>query len=479
MIFFSRMFAQNRSARERLIWSLLVIACIALTIAGHWPEFDGYFLIDDFLWLHLANWRSMLDSFIGTQGAHLAYRPVFRLSVYLDALLHGRNAAGWHLTNMLLHAANALLLAAILRAFNVRVAVAAAAAVLFALAPLSGEAVNWISGRTAALSTTFVLLALLLWIVSLKQQRAPWAAATAMAFGLATYEAAIVTPALCACLAPIVVKYPGITWRHVLRSIAIMLAALVAFWIVRTAALGTLVGRTAVPSLDLWANTRHHLDDLLTFTRVLGGDVLLALLALALVVTTLVPRLFPVGPCLLMMVIVFLVPFSQDPGTGGRFFYTLQAPACALLALCTLALPRRAVLPALGLLLAVLLPTFFTSSYREAASHAASERKARTIIAAVRSAIPSNDGYPHVVSDVPLMSDHHLLIGYFFEIAVADSYQTASPPQILNSATVLSSPALRADILRQPTRFWRYDAATDRLLSMGRPEWLSAHPDEQ
>lgn len=116
---------------RKAAWCTLAALCSALVAAGHWPERNGYFLVDDFLWLHLANWRSVADSFVGSQGAHVAYRPIFRLSVYIDYLLFGRHAAGWHWENMLLHAGNAVVLAALLRAFGMRLTVAAGAAILF------------------------------------------------------------------------------------------------------------------------------------------------------------------------------------------------------------------------------------------------------------------------------------------------------------------------------------------------------------
>jgi len=51
---------------------------VTITTVSHSPEINGFFQVDDFLWLHLANWRSVLDSFVGTQGEHVAYRPLFR-----------------------------------------------------------------------------------------------------------------------------------------------------------------------------------------------------------------------------------------------------------------------------------------------------------------------------------------------------------------------------------------------------------------
>lgn len=457
-------------------WCALAVLCSALVAASHWPERNGYFLVDDFLWLHLANWRSVADSFVGSQGAHVAYRPVFRLSVYIDDLLFGRDPAGWHWNNMLMHAVNATLLAALLRAFGVRFAVSAVAAILFSLAPLSGEAVNWISGRTALLSSLFGLVSLWRWAIGTRQRRTPWAAAIWMILALATYEGAIVLPLVCACLAPLAVRQFRICWSDAVRQVAFMLAWLVVFWCVRAVFLGTFVGQTAAPDDHLWENYVHHLQGLLTFTRNLGGDALLWILAGCLAVATFTPRLFPAGPCLALAALVLIAPYSQDAGTGGRFFYALQAPLCALLVLPAALLPEMAAAPVLLLLLATLSPTFFASTRQEAIGHTLAEQKAKAIVAAVQRAIPRNDGYPHVVDGIPDIDRQHLLIGDFFEIAVADSYVQDPPPVVLRTRTVQSNPQALADVLATASRFWRYDGDVDRLLPVSRDDWLKTIP---
>lgn len=457
-------------------WFGVAVLSFLLVAASHWPERNGYFLVDDFLWLHLANWRSVADSFVGSQGAHVAYRPVFRLSMYVDYLLFGRQAAGWHWENMLLHAGNATLLAALLRAFGVRFAVSLAAAMLFSLAPLSGEGVNWISGRTVVLSSFFGLLSLWRWAISTRQRRPPWAAVIWMILALATYEGAIVLPLVCACLAPLAVRQFQISWSDAARQVAFMLAWLVVFWCLRAVFLGTLVGQTAAPSYDLWENFVHHLHGLLVYARNLGGDHLLWILAGCFALATLTPRLFPAGPCLALVALVLIAPYSQDAGTGGRFFYALQAPLCALLVLPAVVLPEMAAAPVLVLLLATLLPTFFASTRQETIGHTLAEQKARAIVEAVQRAIPRNDGYPHVVDGVPDIDRQHLLIGDFFEIAIADSYVERPPPVVLRTRTVQSNPQAVTDILATSSRFWRYDNDADRLFAISRDDWFKTIP---
>jgi tetratricopeptide (TPR) repeat protein len=99
---------------------------------------------------------------VGPQSASY-YRPLVTLSFALDHRLHGDNPAGYHLTNLVLHELNALLLFALVRRAKVRPVVAALAAVLWALQPRLAEAAAWISGRTDLLATVCVLASLLVW----------------------------------------------------------------------------------------------------------------------------------------------------------------------------------------------------------------------------------------------------------------------------------------------------------------------------
>jgi hypothetical protein len=464
-------------ANTGLRWLILGFLTVTATIASHWPETNGFFQVDDFLWLHLANWRSVLDSFVGTQGEHVAYRPIFRLSLYVDALIFGRDAVGPHYENMLIHAANSLLLAALLRVFRVHFSVCAAAALLFALAPLSGEGVNWISGRTVVLSTMFILLSLRQWVLSLSQRKLPLAAMLWMIAAAATYEAAIVLPALCFCLVPMACKELKIDWYYAVQQSVVMGLCLGLFWIVRAVFLGTFIGQTTTPDYNLWGNFGHHITDLVHFTRLLAGDVVLWLLGMSLIVTTFIPRLFPAGPCLVLMAVIFLLPFSMDPGTGGRFFYALQAPLCALLVLPATVLSGIARVLSIFLLLAVLLPGFAVSNWREAASHAAAEQKSLTLIKAIHKAIPADDGYPHIVEDVPELFRGHLMFGELFELAIADTYRAPlSAPLVLRSKLVLGNAMMLSDVLSTDSRFWRYDSGSDELIPLNREMWLRSHP---
>jgi hypothetical protein len=91
-----------------------------------------------------------------------AYIPVTLLSHALDVALWGMNPSGHHLTNVLLHSANAvwvfLLGLTLLRAPRPSTLIGmSAAAVLFAIHPLRAESVSWVSDRKDLLCTFFFL----------------------------------------------------------------------------------------------------------------------------------------------------------------------------------------------------------------------------------------------------------------------------------------------------------------------------------
>lgn len=103
-------------------------------------------------------WPGVLEAF--GHGLNLLWIPVTSISYMLGVSLHGLHPAGHHLTNVLLHAVNALVAFAAFRALRAPRWTAFAAAALFAAHPLAAEPVAWISGRKDLLGATFWLAAI-------------------------------------------------------------------------------------------------------------------------------------------------------------------------------------------------------------------------------------------------------------------------------------------------------------------------------
>jgi Flp pilus assembly protein TadD len=90
----------------------------------------------------------------------ILWHPVTWVSHMLDVELHGLNPAGHHLTSVLLHVANVVLVFVVLLRFTGKAMPSLLAAALFGLHPLRVESVAWIAERKDVLSLFFALLGL-------------------------------------------------------------------------------------------------------------------------------------------------------------------------------------------------------------------------------------------------------------------------------------------------------------------------------
>ena len=153
--------------RRYLSSPLLISLLLAVvTLAVFWPARTGEFLsFDDHV--YFASNRRVLGGLTGdnilwafTTFESANWHPLTWLSLMLDAELFGDGPAGPHLTNLVLHALNAVLVFLLLRQMTGRLWPGAAVAALFALHPLRVESVAWIAERKDVLSAFFGLLAL-------------------------------------------------------------------------------------------------------------------------------------------------------------------------------------------------------------------------------------------------------------------------------------------------------------------------------
>jgi len=94
----------------------------------------------------------------------LTYRPVATFSFLIDHTFWKLNPFGYHLTNVLIHILNSLLLFLLLLKIFKKVPVSLLCTILFAVHPVTTEAVNGISLREDLLIVSFFLLSLLSYI---------------------------------------------------------------------------------------------------------------------------------------------------------------------------------------------------------------------------------------------------------------------------------------------------------------------------
>jgi len=120
---------------------------------------SAYFISDDFGLLYMARtpMLSLMWSVFRYGDGAVFYRPLTLMSFSWDHAIWGEWPVGYHVTNLLLHAASVAGLFVLLRQLGARWRVSAMAAGLFAAMPIQVESVAWMSGRFDVLSTTIIL----------------------------------------------------------------------------------------------------------------------------------------------------------------------------------------------------------------------------------------------------------------------------------------------------------------------------------
>jgi Flp pilus assembly protein TadD len=140
---------------RQLGWGAAII--VLAVFAVYWPALGGQFLWDDVLVVH-RNPLVTGEMTPGTVWFRIDF-PLTYIAFWLEWLLWGNQPIGYHLLNVLLHAASALLLWRVLA--QLRIPAPWLAAMLFAVHPLCVGSVAWISELKNTLSLPFSLLSLL------------------------------------------------------------------------------------------------------------------------------------------------------------------------------------------------------------------------------------------------------------------------------------------------------------------------------
>src|SRR5436189_5366354 len=136
----------------------------------NWDDDDNFLGNPHYRGLAWTNLRWMWTTHLGH------YIPLTWMTLGLDYLLWGMNPLGYHLTSLLLHAANAVVFFFIVRRIltlalpapsergHALTASAGVAALVFAIHPLRVESVAWVTERRDVLSGLFYLLTILMYL---------------------------------------------------------------------------------------------------------------------------------------------------------------------------------------------------------------------------------------------------------------------------------------------------------------------------
>jgi len=113
------------------------------------------------------SWSNVAWAFTTDHGPY--WHPLTWLSHMLDVQIYGTNASGHHVTNLLIHIANSILLFWLLRRLTGAEWRSAFVAALFAVHPLHVESVAWIAERKDVLSAFFWILTTITYVAYVRK----------------------------------------------------------------------------------------------------------------------------------------------------------------------------------------------------------------------------------------------------------------------------------------------------------------------
>lgn len=218
---------------------LLILCIVLITALAYANSLKNSFVWDDYIVVvendFIKSWdnfyrlfdksyltRSSDIDYLGRRdigSGEFLYRPVSTFSYFIDFSIWKLNPFGFHLTNLLLHIINAILLFSLIMLITRIKAVAFLTSLLFAIHPVTTETVDVIAFRPNLLSLMFFLSAFILFIkcnqLSGKKQVYVYLLSLG-SFLLAIFskEMALIFPIILLCYDYFIRKIPGNIFTH-------------------------------------------------------------------------------------------------------------------------------------------------------------------------------------------------------------------------------------------------------------------------
>ncbi|MCY7421905.1 MAG: hypothetical protein LH478_09210 [Chitinophagaceae bacterium] len=220
------------------IWFSLLSIAFALYLFN---PFVLYFLNDDFIHIPLSK--------DGVLFQRNSFRPLGDLSIRIDYLLWGNKAWGYHLTNLLLHILNTLLLYLLAKAFIKKYTEAEQlertslmVVVLFFVFAFHSESIFWIIGRSGSLGALFFLLSLLFYLQRSKGVLFFLLSLWFFEIGLLAYESVWIFPLVTLAISVVDYKLGKATLKKEMGYLASIFIVFFLHLIVRKQVIGEVLG---------------------------------------------------------------------------------------------------------------------------------------------------------------------------------------------------------------------------------------------
>ncbi len=310
------------------------------------------------LFLHDSMWNSYGERF-ARKATIDTYRPLTMTTFFIERALFGVDPAPYHVTNVLIHALNVLLLFALGRRIGVSPAGSMLGALLFAVHPAIAEAVHWVNGRSDPLSIAFLLGALLVWLPWLQSitpsEKHPLRIARPIAVAVLVLSATLCKETVFLLALPVGLLGRGLGLRRAVLALAPWASGLAVGFVLRVAALrglasgdpGTLAhalprvpilwvdafASLALPEVQLRPSLFEHYQHLDVMRLVIGVALLFMAIALATQSWQRGERLcaWAFATFFLVLAPVALLTHAEGWSGWGRYIYP-TAPLLCLLA---------------------------------------------------------------------------------------------------------------------------------------------------
>ena len=207
-------------------WIALLLLLAIVNVVAYWPT-NLYFLNDDFVHIPLTDY----DKFFQNNSI----RPLHELLVKMDLIFWGKQAFGFHITQLLLHFIVCIQLFFLTRVIqmqwlqvqkSIAEQVAFFSVALFLIYPQHAEALAWVLGRTPVLSAIFFIATLQLFFNKKFACYTYVLGAFFFAATLFTYEQSILLPMLFFWLA-FIEKQPALRKNKFVYAVVTSIAAIV------------------------------------------------------------------------------------------------------------------------------------------------------------------------------------------------------------------------------------------------------------
>jgi hypothetical protein len=482
-------FAEARLAERR--WLLFCAAALAVLIPLVFaPALNDYRVSDSFRLVGQIDFPVALQYFQQTSGfGRNEYRPVVLLTFAWDNLIWQDRPFGYHLTNVLLHTANGILLLLVLYRLTGNLLLAFVAATLFAFNPTHHSRVAFIAARDSAVCLFFLLISWLAYLhrrptprdasgAAESQQRASsrlLAGASCAAFLLAlfSYEGAVAFPFILGAVELLLGR--ARCWpervRNALRATGpyfLLLVLYVVWWL--------FLFRGSVGAYDLDLSVAGLGSNLYRLHYRLFHHIqhwlgLFYLLAFYLVWRNR-KRAGPLVGVSLALLWLGYLPFLPVRGYADRFGFLSAIGVALFLSLCATRIVQnggegirvRDLLPVAMLLLFV---GYYThSTGRRLTEWSEAGQKAESLLTQLKALHPSFPPNATLVLDqIPPMHGNAYVFPTGLRAALGSRYQLP-PPQIHYFPTALA-PSLQEELLKaSPSFHFRYLPEQDRLVEV-------------